>query len=215
MHEDYLSKDILTEIPDEVDEYYHSRPCMGNATAMQFLMRKWQTDYVFHLQDDWEFELPVDLDRILWTMDNHPEIQCIFFNKQANRIIGDFDPIEVEYEGLRMCTSYFWPFLPGIWRTKTFKNKWKYRGERPEGFFNQQFGTADEVKELARKKKFGVYSLGDKFHPRYIRHLGENLTTLHWKPEARQTNKKYSMSDLRYRAPWLPQSKELLPNKEK
>ncbi len=156
--------------------------------------------------------LPFNVFMILWTMDNHPEIHCIFFNKQANGNIGDFKPLEVEYEGLRMCTSYFWPFLPGIWRSKTFKSKWLYRADRPEGFFNQQFGTVEEKIKLANQNKFGVYMLGDYNHPRYVRHTGENQSTmLDQKTVAQRERKKvkYSLSDLRCRAPWLPQPKEL------
>jgi hypothetical protein len=177
---------------------------------MQMLMNKWKTKYIFHLQDDWVFELPVDLDRILWTMENFENINCIFFNKQLNRHwMEGFEQQEQDFAGLKVCRTYFWPFLPGVWRADIFKEKWSYRKERPEGWFNKNgFGKTDERKELANKDKFGVYMLGDMFHPRYVRHIGENDSKVAWRQGRERVE--YSLDDTRSRAPWLPKPEKQL-----
>ena len=193
------------------DEFYQSDPPIGQARAIHFLMEKWRTPYIFHVEDDWEFELPVDLDRILWTMENNSRINCIFFNKQHNRHeIEGFIQEEVDFDGLKCCKSYHWPFLPGIWRADVFKAKWKFRQDRPEGYFNQQFGTHEERQELAKQDKFCVYMLGESEHPRYVRHQGENDSRLSWRKNRHKGKIKYSMDDVRSRAPWLPFPEEIL-----
>lgn len=216
IHEDNCNNDKSNKVLQIISKWKENIKICGstnhsNAKAMDYVKSIWRTNYVFHIQDDWEFERPIELDRILWTMDNNPFIGCIFFNKQSNDTILDFEPLEVEKDGLKLCTSYFWPFLPGIWRAKSFREHWQFRERNPEGFFNQQFGNVDILKKRAAGDTLGFYMYGEKNTPRYVRHTGENLSTLPWKPDKQKKKpiRDYSVSDLRCRAPWLPFPKEL------
>jgi cephalosporin hydroxylase len=205
IHEDvvapYYSKQVLDMVSD-FDDIFIGDPPKGGQYVMDFMQSQWRTKYVLHLQDDWEFEQSVDVDRLVQLMEDFPHIDCIFFNKQINRAWHTkFKQRHVTYKDVDLVLTYYWPFLPGIWRVNSFRHFWEVDQHRhAEGFFNNQINKKlggaekqDKVRELAEKDQLGFYMLGELFDPRCVRHVGENIITLPWR---KRQNIDYSGDDI-------------------
>ena len=130
---------------------------------------------MFYLPDDWEFELPIDLDRLIWIMDNHDNINHIMFFKRnvtkflelhGKRLLPD-EQTQYNFGGVNMCLTHFkWTFLPSIWIMDYVNKHWKLYVDKPEPNFKRSLnGTAEEL---------GCYMLGGHGEYRYVRHLGDD-----------------------------------------
>jgi hypothetical protein len=218
MHEDYVFGDESVEsinyAKSQNFEVVVSQPFKGLGNAMkEMFLNHTKSDYIFYLQDDWEFERPVDIDRILWTMNQNPKINCITFNKYRNMKPTEFVEKEVDFDSLKMCLYPGWQFLPGVWRTSIIKDMWKKYGtrkERPEGFWQNLFGTNDQRQDHNwLEDKVGAYMYGALGEYRYVRHIGGTWRMAEWR--RKDTNGLPSgeihwdfMNVDRDRAPWLP-----------
>lgn len=188
-----------------------SFPKIGLGYAMDRMFKLIDSDYLFYLQDDWEFERPVELDRLLWTMDKNEKINCITFNKYKNGEDNTgFEHTNYEYDGLQLSIYPGWQFLPGIWRMSKVREKWSPRKVRPEGNFQNSFGDND--KRMNDRKyledNVGAYFYGYIDEPRYVRHLGGTWRMAEW--QMKDNNYKPTgtrhwefMKWQRDRAPWL------------
>ena len=70
----------------EVDVINSDKPAIGLAETLNryIVKHRLEADYVFYLQEDWEFERPIDIDQIIYVMDRNPHINLVFFNKIKN-----------------------------------------------------------------------------------------------------------------------------------
>jgi len=214
IHEDFVypeeSKKSLEYALNHFDIVESSLPKIGVGYAMDKMFKMVESDYVFYLQDDWEFERPVELDRLLWTMDNNPNINCITFNKYRNmKKIEGFEDKEFEYDGMKFCIYGGWQFLPGVWRMSKVREKWSPRKVRPEGNYQNSFGS-NEVRQNHDHllKEVGAYMYGGMGEYRYVRHTGNTWRMADW--QLKQNNFKPTgcrhwdfMNIERDRAPWL------------
>jgi hypothetical protein len=66
------------------------------------------------LQDDWEFELPIDLDHVSYVMNKNHHINCITFNKKTNIEYFKNESQNQNIDGLDLMENDHFPFLPGI-----------------------------------------------------------------------------------------------------
>jgi hypothetical protein len=218
IHEDFvypeLSKQSVKFAQDclapEFDVVEKSLPKIGVGLAMDKMFKLVEADYVFYMQDDWEFERPVELDRIIWTMENHKKINCITFNKYKNmNPLEGFEDKEYDFDGLKLCIYPGWQFLPGVWRMSVIRDKWSPRKIRPEGHWQNKFGDND--KRMNRKhleENVGAYMYGGMGEPRYVRHIGGTWRMAEW--QIKTNNFKPTgcrhwdfMNMQRDRAPWL------------
>ena len=165
---------------------------------------------MFYIQDDWEFERPVELDRILWTMDRYPKINCITFNKYRNMKPTDgFEDKEYDYDGLKLCIYPGWQFLPGVWRMSVIKKKWTPKKIRPEGNWQNSFGKHDfRLNPQTLEDEIGAYMYGGLGEYRYVRHTGGTWRMADW--QMKTNNYKPAgvkhwefQSWMRDRSPWL------------
>lgn len=214
-HEDVVypeqSKESIKIARNKGFYVFQHDPFIGLGPAMEdIFLNLLQGDYIFYLQDDWEFERHIDLDRIIWTMNNHPEINCITFNKYRNMKPTDFEDKEVDFDGMKCCLYNGWQFLPGIWRTSIVKNmffKHGTRKERPEGYWQNLFGTHQKrLNHEHLKNKVGAYMYGGMGEYRYVRHIGGTWRMAEWqRAKNKNTEVHWDFMNLeRDRAPWLP-----------
>lgn len=193
----------------DVDKFFVRKPKIGLGRSMDEVFKHVKSKYILYLQEDWIFERPIDLDRIIWTMDENPEINCIFFHKIQNRrsLNGIAQP-EFNYDGLRLCLYHGWPFLPGVWRMSKVRKHWEMREHRPEGNFTQQLGTHEQrsnVKYL--RNNVGCYMYGPHGDWRYVRHIGNDWRMADWRLEGRNLKSpggrhNARTMDFAYMAPW-------------
>ena len=217
MHEDYVFGDESVKSIEYAESRGFnvtvSKPFIGLGNGMKnMILNKTESKYIFYLQDDWEFERFIDIDRILWTMDKYPKIHCITFNKYRNMKPTEFEDREYDFDGQKMCIYNGWQFLPGIWRTSFIQPLWKLHGtrkERPEGYWQNILGSHEQ--RLSHKwleETVGAYMYGGMGEYRYVRHIGGTWRMAEWR--RKDTNGLPSgevhwdfMNIDRDRAPWL------------
>lgn len=173
--------------------HLHLRP-IGLGKAIVQLFEHVKTDFMFYLQDDWEFERQVPLDDIVKVMENYPDINQIVFNKyKTYGVINSWHFDERRVHPLRssrtytICVNNNWQLLPSVWRTEWMKKRYKLYGKRekkPEGNFTNSLGT----KQQRQSKRFcerhiGSYIWGPIKDPRYVLHLGDELRMAAWRLE--------------------------------
>lgn len=216
-HEDYVFDDKSNKSVEYMKskgfEVITHKPFIGLGWAMRdMILNRTESPYIFYLQDDWEFERFVDLDRILWTMEKHPKINCITFNKYRNMKPTDFEDKEYDFDSMKTCIYNGWQFLPGVWRTQFTKSKWNRHGtrkERPEGFWQNVFGTHKErLNHKFLEDNVGAYMYGGMGEYRYVKHIGNTWRMAEWRRQGNKTGSGEIHWDFinlkRDRAPWLP-----------
>lgn len=151
LHEDFVYKEQSKETikwakeSGYFDEIYEDDPPLGLGVSIEEMLKKINTKFMFYLQDDWVFERPVDLDRIVYTMERDDKINCIHFNKYRNMpMVDGFKQKEMTLTdaGLRVCIFHSWSLLPGVWRTDFVRDRWiEPRTNRPVAWFTWQLGS--------------------------------------------------------------------------
>ncbi len=217
VHEDFVleeeSKKVVKWIKNNIDcELITHNPPIGLGKALDIIIKnKLKNKYCFYLQEDWEFERPIDLDQILWVMDRNEKINLVVFNKINNiKILNKAVQKEYDYDGLKMCLYHQWSFMPGIWRISHVKKYWKCRVERPEGYFTNSFGShAERLSNKFCEEKIGAYLYGHQGDYRYVRHLGNNWRMAKWRLKNGKPSGVHDENrmDLPYMAPWIKYEK--------
>ena len=218
-HEDFVfpkeSEKVLSYISnlnEDIKIYSHNPP-LGLGKSMDYMFKNHlKNDYMFYLQEDWEFERPVELDRLMWVMKQNEEVNFIGLNKIKNSgsLNGSSQP-EYCYSGLDMILYHGWSFTPGIWKMPFVRKHWRVREERPEGYFTTAFGDHKTRQDCEYcRKHIGAYMLGKTGEFRYVRHLGNNWRMAKWRLEDGKPSGRHDSStmDIPYRAPWLGEFKE-------
>ena len=163
------------------------------------------------MQEDWFFERPIDIDQIIWTMNQNTEkLNLVFFNKIKNSgVINKMRQEEYEYNGMKCCIYHGWAFLPGIWRLPFVKKHWRSSPQRPEGAFTNSFGTHEQRKPVDFcEQNIGAYIYGRQGEHRYVRHIGNDWRMASWRLENGQPGGRHAENmDIPYMAPWVPYPK--------
>ncbi len=192
----------------EIHNINYNKPPIGLGPSMTpYIMQKLKSKYMFYIQEDWMFERPIDIDHILWVMDNNPKINMIFFNKIKNEpVIAHMKQPEYTYSGMKMCLYHAWAFLPGIWRMDFVVKNWQTNATRPEGYFtNTAFGSHERRADVAYcENNMGVYMYGAQKEFRYVRHIGNDWRMAHWRLENGKPGGSHNSEtmDKAYMAPW-------------
>jgi len=196
LHEDYVypdqSKQVVNWAKSVGMEVLENDPPIGLGKTTELMLPKIKTRYLFYMQDDWIFERPVDLDQVIWVMDNHPKINLIHFNKyKNNKKIDGFVQEEYHYNNIPLLIYHSWVFLPGVWRTGFVWEKWKSRGTRdrkPVAYFTHGLGTQQQRRGpncyIYLVNNVGAYIWNKKFEGRYVRHIGEANRVEAWRRDA-------------------------------
>jgi hypothetical protein len=169
--------------------------------AIDNVVRSVKSKYMLYIQDDWEFERPIDIDQLIWVMDRNPQINQIMFFKRnvtkflelhGERILPD-EQIQCCFDGVHMClTNLKWTFIPSIWRMGYARKYWKLYTKKPEPNFKRSLpGKAEDI---------GCYILGSHGDFRHVRHLGDDYAM-----EKMTNNKpvKCEVQNTEGKAPWV------------
>ena len=196
----------------EINEIITHNPSIGLGNTLDKILRKnIESDFMFYLQDDWEFERPIDLDELVWIMETNKKMNLIFFNKIKNNSSINSDSCPQYTFGYKdFILWHGWTFLPGIWRMSMVKEKiknLKFRDTRPEGFFTNLFGDHKKRHDIKHcEENIGAYALGKTNEPRYVRHIGNDWRMASWRLENGKPGGCHDASrmDDPYRGAWLP-----------
>jgi hypothetical protein len=229
MHEDFVFPSQSEKLCDIIRKNYPEiildtdrQPRGLGWTLDHYLTNRLTSKYTFYLQEDWEFERPIDIDKLTWIMDENPDINLIFFNKiRNNGVINHQKQAEVEYNGYKFCVYHAWTMLPGIWRT-SFVRKHFPRGAdtKPESRLTQRFGSHEQRTPVDYcRQNIGAYIYGGHGEHRYIRHLGNNWRMASWQLEivngVRVPGGNHGEHmDKPYMAPWVPYPARPVQDKE-
>ena len=215
VHEDFVFPAESWKVIDYVKEIQaagdihtldYDKPAVGLGRSMNpYIMSKLKSKYMFYIQEDWIFERPIDIDHILWVMDNNPKINLIFFNKIRNDpSINHQKQPEYDYSGMKMCLYHGWTFLPGIWRLDFVRSRWSTSTYKPEGhFINSAFPGRSNEKYC--EDKIGAYIYGKSNEYRYVRHIGNDWRMAQWqlkRPGVPGGSHNSETMDKPYMAPW-------------
>lgn len=200
-HEDFVyseeSSAVVKYVRDVVDELIIGNPSVGLGYALDSLINNYiENEFVFYIQEDFEFERPIDLDRLVHVMKNNESINLIFLKRSKNALIE-----EVEFDGVSMCKFQMWSFNPGLWRMDTVRKYW----EPVDDGINAELHFNNNIGDIEVRKTMGLYVLGKHNSYNHIRHMAYDLRMekFNWvdgKPGKHPTKEK---SDLENRAPWL------------
>jgi len=107
-HEDFVfpeeSKKVTKYLNEQKIPYYFHNPSIGLGKAMDFMFKNHcKSKYLFYLQDDWEFERHIDVNYMIYAMEENPGVNMIGLNKIKNNgsINGAAQP-QYTYSGLDM-----------------------------------------------------------------------------------------------------------------
>jgi len=178
-HEDCVYPDKSKQVENIISReqwdknlIYDDPPVMIGPAIQNILQKEITSKYMLNLQDDWEFELHIDLNHLVYIMEQNPSINCIFFNKRRNpQQIDGFEYKEHNFNGQLLSKVDHFPFLPGLWRSSYVKNNWRLcpPGKTQEGWFNK--GLEGDI---------GSYTYGGVGYPRVVRHLGYSWAVKPW-----------------------------------
>jgi len=219
-HEDivYLkaSQKVINYMQPKVDDIQSTSPARGLAYVLDHYIKNIETEYVLYYQEDWETNQPIDVDRLVWCMDNNPEINMIVLPKNTvtERSHGTHQK-QFTYSGVDMCVYHGISLNPGLWRMSFIKDNWKFREDRPEGAFAKQFGNHETRLSTGYcVENIGCYLLGGYNTYRYVRHLGDSWRMAKWRLEKgkpgstlNKTREELETNDKDLRPPWTPYKK--------
>jgi len=181
---------------------------IGLGLSIDKLISKVKTPYALYIQDDWELERPVELDRILWVMDDVKNINHVLFGKMKLRQkTGDFLHENEVFQGLDLTLNNSWHLNPAIWRMSKVREKWNIsKPDRIEGFFTNQFGTHKQrLDKTYCFDKLGSFFLGKIGEYRYVRHLGSTCRMEDFR--IKDSTLTFEIFDYKNKAPWLSYKK--------
>jgi hypothetical protein len=124
------------------------------ANSINYLLRRIETDYYFHLEDDWLFLKEIELDPLIDLMRRNEEVNQIRFSKEQ---IIQVDPSIIEefnkrnelfllpgeqatIDGINLIKSYIWSLNPHIARLSVVRKLLDIpSGINPENYFCKKY----------------------------------------------------------------------------
>lgn len=136
--------------------------------------------YYFNFEDDWIFDQPVNIDKIIELMENNIGINQVAFHKRIPIDRNDFNKWELKVDGIDLITNIHWTVIPSIWRVsfaKRFLDIEIAPTNNASGIFNK----------ILKKENYpahwiignvGSYYLGSIQDPgsKYVTHIGNNVS---------------------------------------
>lgn len=203
-----------------------NRKPLGLEKALLNLMDRVKTPFCFHMQDDWVFERPIELDKVMYIMENIKEVNNILFYKARVPIVKD-SVLMREYYFAQfpqfLTLDYSWELMPGVWRTSfakpmikeamtikvnrfrpTQKNKFRTAPAKITNYLRPK-SKRDDMDYLYHN--MGVFFWGAWGEPRWCRHIGENARMEAWRLSGGQPgseNQPQENSAVTNMAKWIP-----------
>lgn len=181
----------------EEDIIVNKRP-LGLEQALVTLIKRVKTPFCLHMQDDWAFERPIELDKALYMMEHLKKINNILFYKSVVPVVKDKILLR-EYDFTQipqhLTLNYSWELMPGLWRTDFIKPI-ILKAMHPDNEDMRKFRTAPaKLTNYLRPKdkradmdhlynNMGVFFWGRWGEPRWCRHIGEEARMENWRMNA-------------------------------
>lgn len=197
------------------DDVIVDNPPCGIGHSIDKLLSKVKCKYALYLQDDWELERPVELDKLTYIMDKNPNINQIIFPKMKIReYSGDFKHKVWKFENQDFTINNGWYLNPAIWRIKKVREKWTMNGmpKRAEGFFTNRFGSHEQRLSVNYCfDKMGSFFLGAIGDYRYTRHLGGTFRKSDFRLD--DSSLTFEVFEYKHKAPWISYKKRPINRK--
>jgi hypothetical protein len=149
-----------------------------HARAFAHLLGRVESEFYFHLEDDWTFRKRIDLDRLLPLMQRHPEIHHLRFPRRRTparcwlyyRYRADDPAKRVPNQPLRLedadlVRTFVWSFNPSLARTSVAKSLLPIPTDQPpERYVCWRY--------FERHDPPGTFILGRIGEGGWVRHIG-------------------------------------------
>ena len=178
-----------------VFDAWHFTKRQDYSECIAWLYANLKSEFFFHLQDDWEFLKPVNLDPLIALMRHHRSINHIKFNKRKTRAtlkpeawnhLGKLPKRNTVIDGIPLVAYPYWAMHPSLNRT-SFVHRFKvprsgqkeydraFKPSRWERYWLQTlFVGVDRKNPKDSCRKVGTYIYGKIGSPPYILHIGED-----------------------------------------
>lgn len=143
---------------------------VGHHRAVDLMYSQVKTPYVFHCEDDWFFDQPLQLDKYIDLLNNDPNANIVCLRKVSNFILTEEQQKKVKYYETKPLSTARLDYTNAKWHGYTFNphiariETWKKTG----GFCN--FKKERDVSIFFRSQ--GKYNLFLK--EGVCHHIGEN-----------------------------------------
>lgn len=184
-----------------------SNPSVGYGNALHNIINNHvKSDYMMNLQDDWEFERTgIDIDRIIWTMQNNKLWSIVFHKYPMSRYKQDHFNKEYDYDGMKLVLCNGWRMIPSVWNTSIVRSRFKGCNAKPEATLINSFGTGDKRKEESYcLKNVRSYYFGALREHRWVRHIGNTWRKRDFSNRYDDGCIEWDILDLRDKPPWIP-----------
>jgi hypothetical protein len=149
-----------------------------HARAFGHLLGRVESEFYFHLEDDWVFRRKIDLDRMLLLMQRCSEIDQVRFNATRTRAdcwlyhryaiddpAGRVPNQPMSLGGVDLVRSFVWSFNPSLVRTSALRSLAPIPTDQgPERFVCFRY--------LEKNDPPGTFILGRIGDPPMVRHIG-------------------------------------------
>jgi hypothetical protein len=126
--QEFLKRNSITDV-------YINKGEHSFAGAVNYLFKKLESEYYFHLEDDWLFLKPIDLDAIIEVMKNNKNMHSVIFSRERikkpdhrmKEFLAKKNDIyllpgrEVNLGGMNFVESNIWSLNPHVARSETAK----------------------------------------------------------------------------------------------
>lgn len=176
LHEDVLFKeksdDIVSNkiIVDFFDEVYCDDPPLGVGKSIEYIIPKIKSDFLIYWEDDFELELPIDIDHVIHVMSKN-NISHVSFYKTINKG-KDFC-----FDYLDLTSYNFFAFTPSVWNMKFIRDNW--------GIFKKALNFKIKQEKnlnilLKKNLNLKTYTYGKSGFPRVVNHIGLDEVVKPW-----------------------------------
>ncbi|OGS40487.1 MAG: hypothetical protein A3K77_00640 [Euryarchaeota archaeon RBG_13_31_8] len=184
-HEDVLNeaasnKCIQIAQENNFDIIKSDKPNIGHGASLNWLLKQVTSKYVLNWEDDQELIRDLDLDRIIFIMDKHPDKinQVAFHKREIEKHHYDWVAEEIELENTKFVTNPHWAYVPALWRAEYIKPRWlgsnsgNHHWEQ-NAHLKKVHIDSGEMKSakwvLENTKTFYFGKVGE---PAYVKHIG-------------------------------------------
>lgn len=84
--ENIKPKEVLKVAEEYFDNIlYNYADVPGFSKAVIWCWQQVQAEYIFHIEDDWELLIPINIDSMITILDNHPDMAGLRLNKENTK----------------------------------------------------------------------------------------------------------------------------------
>lgn len=175
----------------------------GLVSLVQRFLNETTLPFLFNMQHDWEFVDPkrIDIDRLMDTFRNHPEVQCVRFHKRTLPQSGHY--VDRHYWAVTdypvpLIATDGWgdsPHIASLAHYRKFVEPNLQFDHGPDGRFGVEWPVWRKYRQLIRRigltaaqRRWGCFLYGCFNEPGFIQHLGDSAG--YWRAELKIPKKR-------------------------